>query len=274
MREPMWLGLGALLAAGGPVAFWHGFKALRIQQLIRNTPTARVRSMAIGLVEVNGVVIPRSRTVAPFSGRPCAWWGVEIQTLANKSRQGVTRSWHTVHKTTSGRPFYLRDETGTALVYPEGADCKVGFDVAEETNGLGVPQMYMDFRASRNLGMRHLWALGPMRFRERRLEEGFGVYVLGRAFPKSVSRTVSFDEEVLEATGTDSVGATHVRSLDEGVHAVIRKGPRDPAFLISTTSERMEALKYGLQSFAGLIGGPLMTVFGLWIVLELLKPGH
>jgi E3 Ubiquitin ligase len=267
------LGFSLVLTGAGPWAFYHGFKALRVQQLIRDTPTARVRSMAIGLVEVNGVLIPRSRTVAPFSSRPCAWWGVEIQTLSSKSRSG-TRSWSTVHKAESGHPFYLRDETGLALVYPQGADCKVGYDVGEETTGLGVPQMYMDFMASRGLAMRHLWALGPMRFRERRLEEGYGVYVLGRANPKSVSRSVSFDEEALAATGTESVGAAHVRTLDDEVCAVIRRGPRDPAFIISTTSERMEAMKYGFKAVGGLIGGPLMTVFGLWCLLELTKLGH
>ena len=162
MAHAFELGFGALLAGAGPWAFYHGFKALRIQALIRNTPTARVRSMAIGLVEVNGTVLPRSRTIAPFSGRPCVWWSVDVQTLSSKSKSG-SRSWHTVHRAESGRPFYLRDETGLALVYPQGADCKVGFDVAEETHGLGVPQMYMDFMESRGLGMRHLWAVGPMR---------------------------------------------------------------------------------------------------------------
>lgn len=271
--HPLELGFGAALAAGGPWLFYQGFRALRVQTLIRNTPTARVRSMAIGLVEVTGTVLPRSRTVAPFSGRPCAWWGVEIQTLANKSKSG-TRSWHTVHRADSGRPFYLRDETGVALVYPQGAECRVGFDVVEETGGLGVPQMYSDFMEAQGLAMRHLWSVGPMRFRERRLEEGYAVYVLGRANPRSVARAVSFDDEALEATGTDSYGARHVRTLDDEVSAVIRRGPHDPAFLISTTSEKTETFLYGLKAFGGLIGGPLLTVFGVWCLLELAKSGR
>lgn len=271
--HPLELGFGAALAAGGPWLFAQGFKALRVQTLIRNTPTARVRSMAIGLVEVNGTVVPRSRTVAPFSGLSCAWWGVEIQVLSSKSKHG-TRSWRTVHRADSGRPFYLRDATGVALVYPQGADCKVAFDVVEETHGFGVPQMYTDFMESRNLALRHLWSVSPMRFRERRLEEGRAVYVLGRANPKSVARTVSFDEEVLEATGTDSYGARHVRELDDDVAAVIRRGPGDPAFIISTTSEKTETLLYGLKAAGGLVGGPLLTLFGVWCLLELAKSGQ
>lgn len=271
--NPLELAFSALAAAGGPWLFYQGFRALRVQQLIRNTPTARIRSMAIGLVEVTGTLAPRSRVVAPFSGRPCVWWGVELQTLSSKSKSG-SRSWHTVHKAESGQPFYLRDETGVALVYPQGADCKVGFDVAEETFGLGVPQMYMDFMESRGLGLRHVWALGPMRFRERRLEEGRVVYVLGRANPKSVARNVSFDEDALEATGTESYGAMRVRPLDQEVCAVIRRGPGDPAFLVSTTSEKAETFLYGLKAFGGLVGGPLVTVFGVWCLLELAKSGR
>jgi hypothetical protein len=270
MGNPIELGFGALLAASGPWLFFRGFRALRIHHLIRHTPTARVRSMAMGMVEVNGTLTPRSRTVAPFSGRPCAWWGVEIQTLASNSKSG-NRTWNTVYRTDSGSPFYLGDGTGVALVYPQGADFKVPFDVSEETGGLGVPQMYTDFMDSRGLGMRHLWSVGPMRFRERRLEQGQLVYVLGRANPKSVARTVSFDDEVLEATGTDSYGAMHVRANDEAVCAVIRRGPRDPAFLVSTTSEKTETLLYGLKAFGGLVGGPLLTVFGVWCLLELTK---
>jgi len=119
--------------------------------------------------------------------------------------------------------------------------------------------------------MRHMWSMGPMRFRERRLEEGQAVYVLGRANPRSIARTVNFDEDVLEATGTDSIGTRHVRPLDEQVCAVIRKGLNDPVFLITTASEKSEEFLYGLKAFGGLLGGPLLTVFGLWCLLELVK---
>lgn len=265
-------GFSALAALGGPWLFHKGFRALRVQQLIRNTPTARVRSMAMGIVEVNGTIVNRSRVTAPFSGRPCAWWEIDIQTQSTRSRSGQ-RTWHTVHHDASGHPFFLRDETGVALVYPQGADCRVPYDVSEDTRGLGVPDMYMEFMKSRDLGMRAVWALGPMRFRERRLEEGQRVYVLGHAFPRSVARAVSFDEEALEATGTDSFGAAHVRTLDEECCAVVRRGPHDPAFILSTSSERDESLLWGLKAFGGLVAGPLVTVFGVWCLLELAKSG-
>src|SRR4029077_10618268 len=71
----------SLAALGaGPYLFYRGFRELRTRQLIPNTPRARIRSMAMGLVEIEGVAEPRSALVGPFSGRPCLYWQVDIAT--------------------------------------------------------------------------------------------------------------------------------------------------------------------------------------------------
>ena len=272
MNTSLFWPVGSVIALGaGVVIFVQGFRALRLQQIIRDTPTARVRSLAMGLVELQGTVRARSRVKAPFSERPCAWWEVELQTL-RRSKNGL-RQWGTVHREHSGNPFYIEDETGSALVYPEGARVNAGNKVEEETRGLGVPEPYASYMADRRLPMSLLWSLGPMRFRERILEDGLNVYVLGRAYPKPHSVPVSMDEEVLEATGTDAMGAVHVRHYDGECGAVVRRGPRDPAFIISDRSEKTMTLEYGLKAFGGLVGGPLLTLFGLWCLIELAKSG-
>lgn len=264
--------VGSALAAGaGVFAFASGFRALQLQRLLQNTPTARIRSLAMGLVEVQGKVWARSRATAPFTGRACAWWEVELQTPRGGNK-GVRR-WHTVYREQSNSPFYLKDDTGTALVYPQDADIRAGDVIEEETMGLGVPEPYASFMESRQLGLRALWMIGAMRFRERRLEDGAAVYVLGRAHPKPHAVAVSMDEEALEATGTDAIGAKHVRRGDGECTAVIRRGERDPAFLISARSERTLTMEYGFKAYGGLLGGPLLTMFGLWCLIELAKSG-
>jgi hypothetical protein len=263
----------SLAAVGfGTWSFVTGFRSLRLQRIIQTTPTARARSLAMGMVELQGRVLGRSRVTAPFTARTCAWWEVELQTL-RRSRRGMNR-WSTVHREQSGNPFYLEDETGRVMVYPQGADLSAGALVQEETHGLGVPEPYAGYMESRGLAMRHLWSMGPMRFRERTLEDGNAVYVLGRAHPRPQAVAVSMDdEEVLQATGTDAIGATHVRTHDAEVSAVIRRGPRDPAFLISTRSEKTMTFEYGLRAIAGLVGGPLLSLFGLWCLIELARSG-
>ena len=264
--------LGSVVAFGlGTTAFVHGFRALRVHRLIVDTPTAKVRSLAMGLVELQGKVCARSRVSAPFTNRECAWWEVELQTL-RQSNKGL-RNWSTVYREQSGNPFYLDDGTGTALVYPQGAEVSAGDVTMEETHGLGVPEPYSGFMAGRQLGMRHIWTMGAMRFRERRIEEGRCVYVLGRANPKPHAVPVSMDEEVLEATGTDAIGARHVRQHDGVCTAIVRRGKQDPAFLISDRSEKTMTLEYGAKAFGGLLGGPALALFGLWCLIELAKSG-
>ena len=70
--------MAGLSLLGGPVLFVQGFRDLRLERMIQNTPTARIRSMAMGLVEISGAVAPRSVFTAPFSARPCAYWELDI----------------------------------------------------------------------------------------------------------------------------------------------------------------------------------------------------
>jgi hypothetical protein len=263
--------VSAFAMGAGGFAFFHGFRALRLQQLIRSTPTAKVRSLAIGLVELQGALKSRSRTRGPFTDRDCVWWEVELQTLRD-SNKGA-RQWHTVHKESSGHPFYLDDGTGAAMIYPQGAEIRAGDVVSEETGGFGVPEPYASFMETRALAMRKLWSIGPMRFRERVLEEGRAVFVFGRAEPRARAVEISMDDEALEATGTDAIGAKYVRMNDGRCSAVIRKGPRDPALLISDKSEKSMSTEYGLKAFGGLVGGPLLAMFGLWCLVEMAKNG-
>jgi len=259
----------------GPWLFYTGFRSMRVRRLIESTPASRIRSMAMGLVELNGKVSERSRVNAPFSGRPCAYWEVEIATPSSNARTaGLVTSWSTVHRNHSGQPFFLSDETGCALVYPQGAECHLPFGVEEVTRGLGVPEPYSTYMEQQGLGMRGIWALGPMRFRERLLEDGLSVFVLGRAFPRAQSTSISWDDEALQATGTEGAAATRVRSLDAEVRGVVRRGPQDPVFVISRDSEKSMELEYGLKAFGGLLGGPLLTLFGVWCLLELARTGH
>lgn len=267
--------VSTLAVVGGPVMFFAGFHAWRVQRLIQDTPTARIRSMAMGLVELNGQVESRSRLVAPFSGRECAYWEVDISTRSGR-RHGRDE-WSVVHRSISGNPFYLRDQTGVALIYPQGADVRTSFGVQETTQGFGVPQMYMDFMESKGLGMRSLWSVGPMRFRERILEPGVNVYALGRAHPKAMSQSLSDEdetEEALQATGTDAWAGRRLSETDRSIAGVLRRGEHDPAFLISPHSEKNMTFEYGAKALGGLLGGPAITLFGLWCVLELMKSGE
>ena len=265
-------GLAACAALAGAGWFVSGFRDLRVRRLVRDTPTARVRSMAMGLVELNGVCEARSQIAAPFSARPCAYWEVDISVPTPRQRQG----WHVVHRTSSGHPFYLRDATGVALVQPHGARCRLPFGLEEVVPSLlQLPDLYRDFMASQGLAMRFLWQLGPMRFRERMLQDGQALYVLGRAFPRAQSVTLSDGEleESLAATGTDAWRARRVGTLDHEVQGVIRRASANDVLLLSPSSEKSVELEYAMRGWAGVVLGPLLTLGGIAVLLQVTRGG-
>lgn len=258
----------ATLALGaGVYLFFNGFRDLRRLRLIENTPTARIRSMAMGLVEVNGKIEGRSNAFAPFSNKPCVYWQVEIAV-----RNGRRRSWSTIHRNASGQPFYIRDDTGVAMVYPKGAECHVAHTIEETAHGLMLPDCYSDYMKEHGVWMRHVAGLSSLRFRERVLEGGERVYVLGTAVPRAQVHTVS--EIQLAATGTDDMRAERIRSADAEVAASIRQGEHEKTFLISHQSERSLTLNLRWMAPLKLTGGPILTVFGLGWWLMKLASGH
>ncbi len=265
----------AMALCAGPVMFARGFSALRMRRLIRNTPTARIRSLAMGLVEINGAVLERSLVKAPLSGRECAYWEVDISILMGR------RGHRIVHRRNSGNPFYVDDGTGVVMVYPAGSVCKTQAGSEETCHGLFMPDVYARYMAEQGLWQRHLWRIGAVRFRERTLEEGQRVYVLGTAVPRAQSRDVSVpfehpawssEEPELRATGTDGAavgprrtprGPQRVKALHEQITAVIRRGEHDTTFVISTESELALEISYGASTLLNLFGGPLLTIMGL-----------
>lgn len=248
--------LATLALVAGPWFFFHAFRNFRIQRLIENTPTARIRSMAMGLVEIGGEVIARSEHMAPFSGRPCAYWELDI---ATRSRNN---GWNIVHRSASGGPFFLRDETGLALVYPRGSDCRIQAQVEETCSGIKVPECYSEYMETEHIAFRLVWRMSTLRFRERMLEEGQAVFVLGTAVPRPNAQSVSQDE-LLEATGTDGPHERRIRELQHEAMAVVRQGENHDVFIISQQSERQMTMLYGAKAWAGMVSGPVLTVVGL-----------
>ena len=274
-----------LSLCAGPIVFAHGFRDLRTRRLIQNTPTARIRSMAMGLVEVKGTVLERSMIVAPFSGHECAYWEVDI---AVRTRR---QAWTTVHRKSSGNPFFVTDGTGVALVYPQGSQCKVPSHCQEEFAGLAVPECYRSYMKEQGLWQRPLWKLSAMRFRERMLEEGQPVFILGTAEPRAPAQEVSSPVEIVTAdaavpwlepelasTGTDGApasartsepfahvparGAGRVKTFHDRISAVIRRGANERTFLISAESETAIETSLALSTMGRMLAGPVLTALG------------
>jgi len=116
-------------ACAGVYLFIHGFKLLQRKRLIMDTPASRVRSAAMGLVEVNGLATGPYSMQAPITGKTCYYY----RTMAWQwKREGKNNSWVKVADESFHVAFYLEDNTGRLLVNPQGAEMEIHRDFQDE----------------------------------------------------------------------------------------------------------------------------------------------
>ncbi len=135
------------IVAIGVTVFVRGFGLLQRRRLIMNTPVSKVRSAAIGLVEVSGLATGPATFFAPASGLPAFY---STTTVWQYKQQGKNKEWVIVAQESLYVPFFLDDNTGKVLVDPRGAEMDVHRDFHEEYNGLlsgniGLPGRVEEF---------------------------------------------------------------------------------------------------------------------------------
>lgn len=173
-------GSGALPALGATLCGWGGFHFLRLKRQIENTPTSRARSVAMGMVEIQGRATRRYALVSPMTHLACVYWRLE------KFRRDQNDQWKSVGVSSSGPvPFELEDATGRITIDPRGAS------IRPRHRQEGFPgQMSMLFSAGGSSDQPEKWV-------EEILGEGATLYVLGFAASPRVERA-SLRERTIE----------------------------------------------------------------------------
>ncbi len=260
------VGLGA-----GVFYFFRGFRSLRRKRLIEGLPTSKIRSIAMGLVEVAGTAVGEPTVTAAFTLRKCFGAKYRIDRWQSSRRGG---RWVKVHEEYLGVPFHVKDETGQVRVDASGAEldqpCDFDYDTKE---GLGaflgrffssaddkslaaardkeaaalaevtLPQRLKNFCESRNIST-GWWSGSRMRYREYRIEPRNPIYVLG---------TAEYSPNV----------------QDEHERVIIRKGSRHPWFFVSERSQREVLQSLGRQSWLYTFGGAALAVACLgWLLFR------
>jgi hypothetical protein len=116
-------------ACTGLYLFYRGFRLFSRKRLILDTPTSKIRSASLGLVEVSGLAVGRYTLPAPITGRPCYYY----RTTAWQSKpSGKSNQWEKVADESLHLPFFLDDNTGKVLIDPTGAEMDIHRDFHEE----------------------------------------------------------------------------------------------------------------------------------------------
>jgi hypothetical protein len=277
---------GILPAVLSSACLWGGFHFLRLKRRVENTPTSRIRSVAMGLVEVQGRTLRKFSLVSPMTLLPCVYYRLR------RFRRNNENEWRLTSTSDSGHvPFYLEDDSGVLTVNPAGAKISAG----HKQTGYDNPSNLL-FASSSGFDGDEKWV-------EEVIAEGTRLYVLGEATENRRTRpplqeqltlalrTLKRNRKALERYDADGDGAISAeewnrarRDVEERLlhqnlgdrspdlplrdRVVIRR-PRQrslPFIVAETASEAHLVRSYGLYTVP-LFGGALLAV--LWTLAML-----
>jgi hypothetical protein len=124
------LAIVAMIGIGAGLFFFvRGFRLLARKRLLLNTPTSKIRSASMGLIEISGLASGPYTVPAPITGKACYLY----RTTAWQQREsGKQHDWEKVAEETLHVPFFVDDGTGKLLVEPHGAELDLHRDFRAE----------------------------------------------------------------------------------------------------------------------------------------------
>ena len=241
------LAFGFTLLVMGLLIFFKTLKNLKMKRLFENLPTSKMRSLAMGLVELKGKIQVEDKMLEdPFDGKECVYWRIHIQELV---KSGKTRKWVTRHKAKNQVPFLISDQTGSVLIYLDDVNMNdvkrdKQYDLATFFSD-EISPIIQDYCRKHNVKLKG-WFGGKKRMRLTitYLEPDDDIYILGNARP------------VLKDELKNS----------KNIAAVIDMSKRG-LIIISDKSEKELIDENGGQSFA-VPFGIILSVAGLSMILN------
>src|SRR5450631_221460 len=169
--------LSSAAIVGGLCFLFVGVQLLARKRSLLATPTSKIRSAALGLVEINGKAAGPYTLPAPITGKPCFLY----HTAVWQQREGKQEEWEEIADETLHLPFFIDDSTGQLLIEPLGADLDLHRDYREEyaassssSDQYGVPP-----RVSVFLSRHGIVPSRRLRIEERLIEPEDALFVAG-----------------------------------------------------------------------------------------------
>ncbi|MDD5258419.1 MAG: hypothetical protein PHD29_00410 [bacterium] len=290
----------AIFAGIGIWLFFDGFKKWRRKRLIENIPTSKIRSMAMGLVELYGQATPWQFILkGPLTGRDCVFYKYMVERY---ERRGKSSSW--VKVATGGsydNLFHIDDGTGIVLINPRRAELnldKPDFSFESGLFGGDIPSNLVSFLDQNDIKYQTWFGKHRMRFREWDICPNDQVYILGTVkkngnfvsdFKMKLNdrlREIKAKPEEMKKIDSDGDGTVSVYEWEQAVAKlkeemmeaqlrqpeqpqetsfVIDKGQEETIFIVSEKSEKDLLQHLNWQSLAEIIGGALLAsgcIFG------------
>jgi hypothetical protein len=237
--------IGFLFLIPGIILFIWGLYSFKWKRLIENIPTSKIRSIAMGLVEIFGEVIPVKGQIlkSPFSRKDCVYYRYHIEELRSS---GKNTQWVTVKKGEEIRYFYLKDETGMVLINPAKAKIDIPKDnVFDSKMGKDPPATALPFLYANQVSYEgFLFKINKtMRYTEYFIAPGDKLFIIGTA-----------DDNPFVKEGSAEIGNYDI---------MIKKGKHDKIYYISDKSEKKILFWVNVKTYVGFILGALFIILGI-----------
>jgi hypothetical protein len=260
--------ISLILSIIGIVVLIFAFRRFHKYQLISDTPTSKIRSMAMGLVEIQGNISGTEFIKSPFSKTDCVYYRYRIEeyrrhvSTDSKGRKTVSHSWDTIASGERRAPFFAKDDTGEVYVQPRGAEINAPLKkVFYQRGGIfGAFSMIIRVLRDWDRGGTDMdvfsWNLEPLnpqshfrfggnvgdrKYYEYYLEHGDNLFLLGTA--------------AFAANAPNNVW--------------IRKGDNEPTFMISYKSEKTLLKSLIWQIIGLMLFGCIFIIIGVAIGIYL-----
>lgn len=233
-----------LVFIGGVGLFNWGFGRFRRLQLVRDTPTQKIRSMSMGTVEVKGdagVVSQKFQT--PITNTECVYYEYKVEEYQS---DGDDSHWETIDSGKTSEPIGVDDGTGAAVVEVSEAEVELpDEDYQEKLDGGEEPpqhiQEFIDQNDNVKEGNNEMLTIfdNDRRFTEYYIQPGDHLYVFGYA------------EEERREDGTS--------------YPVIKDG-NAPMFYVTDKTEEYLRNRWGWTYKAMLLGGIILIPLGYMLM--------
>ena len=240
-----------LFILGGGISLFFGINAFIKKRKIENTPTSKIRSLAMGVVELNGSAVWKEKLISPMSQNPCVYYDAEIQEYRKSGKSG---KYVTIGEEKKGELFFVQDETGKVMVDASNAkiDVKTKSTYKIGRSLLGRQRMEELCKRHNINTMNFLGLTRRLRVIETLIRPNQGLYVLGNA----VNNPYVKDGSV-------------IKNEDD----ILIKKSKKQNLIISDKTEREIIRKNLLISTILIPLGSLLVAIGIWFLFIVFKGG-
>ncbi len=247
------LQFGLFSFVGGSILFVIGMRLFKKKQMIENIPTSKVRSLAMGLAEVQGkaIALKDKMLKSPFTNKNCVYYKYAVEEYHHSKNGGY---WIIVKSGDKRSLFFLKDKTGMVLVNPSGADIDIPKDWRFQPSLFNwsphkkVEDKIKSFFKKERMSYTGFFGMKRnLRFTEYYIAPRDKLYILGTAGDNPHKKEAS---------------AMH--SIED---IMMQQGKEEKFFYISDKHEKSLLKNLHFKTNLSLIGGGALTVFGIGVIL-------